>query len=410
MKNKSNRSYSDLSARRIITLVRPKDNRKSFALILDTIDENGNRKQKRLKDERIDSLNKAYKSKSIDYNLASEKFEELRFELAKKYCVLKEVGVVHRSNRFLANELLAKTKQKARKKRKKLKPASMKTLEYELNSIVYMLGDNSLYSLSEDEILDILESHKKENGEQYSIKYINRFIVRINQLLKITGRPIKLLELYEQRDHEVNYISEKQLEPLLVELEKLNRANKDYLEYDKDLVIIGFYTGMRIGEIQGFDFTSKKLSLKNGRYYVERQLVRNDPTKGKERKVGHMAKDQQPQYSLPKWDKKRWVILPRQACEALERWEKWTPADHLASKTESSKRIKKASMVAFKSGLNHISAHGLRHSYAHWLLSKGASISDVSLLLGDSFEVCMKHYVGSSHQEDALTRLQLKIA
>ena len=94
MKKSIKRKYSELSARRRITLVRPTGARKSFALILDSIDENGNRNQKRLRDERITSLNKAYKSKSIDYNLASERFEELRLELAKKYCIHKEAGAV----------------------------------------------------------------------------------------------------------------------------------------------------------------------------------------------------------------------------------------------------------------------------------------------------------------------------
>lgn len=57
----------------------------------------------------------------------------------------------------------------------------------------------------------------------------------------------------------------------------------------------------------------------------------------------------------------------------------------------------------------HIHVHDLRHSHAIYLLSKGASLTLISLQLRNRIEVCQKYYSGFAHTDDTLNLLN-KIA
>ncbi len=162
----------------------------------------------------------------------------------------------------------------------------------------------------------------------------------------------------------------------------------------KDFAITLFATGMRKGE--GLAITVEDI---RGHYLkVDRQQ-----TKGKINSV--IGKRGDPITKPPKRGKKGDVLILPFGRKSVRKWAE--VEDKEKYRYSIYDVIEKACIKAFpKNKKKRIGVHDLRHSHAIYLLSKGASFTQVALNLRNTVEVCQKYYTGFSHIDETLETLK----
>jgi len=113
---------------------------------------------------------------------------------------------------------------------------------------------------------------------------------------------------------------------------------------------------------------------------------------------------------LPKYDKRRKTHIPRHGFAFLKKWIAAKDRDQL-DRQQATKILKKFCKEIFVDPINHISLHGLRHSYAHLMLrhfdgpnGKRFSLDDVADFLGDHPWTAKKFYAGMIPDKIAFER------
>ncbi len=182
----------------------------------------------------------------------------------------------------------------------------------------------------------------------------------LNQLLKFTGRNIKLREAREEIAH-VSYISENELELLLTQIED----EKFRLMHE-----VAFATGLRAGELFGLLPEHIKEDYIEVGSQIDVSRIRRHVKNRKPRKA----------YMLPGYEKK------------IREWAKIPIEERLKFRNRSIARITRtASRKALK---KEITFHALRHSYAIYLVSKGVGLTHVAQFIGDTLKVTERYYSG----------------
>jgi integrase len=215
------------------------------------------------------------------------------------------------------------------------------------------VGHYSLMAAGRDEIQQ--EIDKKFKGNKH-----RSIVSALNQLLKFTGRNIKLRKAREEITH-VSYVNEDELELLLAQIKDENLR----LMHE-----VAFATGLRAGELFGLLPEHIKEDYIEVGSQIDTSRIRRHVKNRKPRKA----------YMIPGYEKK------------IREWSKIPLEDRLKFRKRSIARITRiASRKALK---KEITFHALRHSYAIYLVSKGVGLTHVAQFIGDTLKVTERYYSG----------------
>ncbi len=201
---------------------------------------------------------------------------------------------------------------------------------------------------------------------------IRRATGRLNQVLRFLKRDIRLNKP-KAGIRTIQYLTLEEFEKVLIFLDGPV----------KDLAVVLFATGMRLGEalaLQPDDY-------RNGEINITKQLDKKGVVK------------------LPKAQKTGRSIVLDFGKEALLRW--------VASQKDLTMRyliydrlIAACRAAAPDKKDKWCSPHDLRHSHAIYLLTHGANLSQVSMQLRNRIDVCQMYYTGFAHTEGTLEYLK----
>lgn len=340
-------------------IIKPTGRHKSYRILKQWTGENGKRQSETVSMEPVDAVNLNLMRGQIDVLTAEKNLNSIVKDLRIAAGEFVGQEEFHNDNQKLLDDYFNKVYRR--------RDVIDKDTEYHsLTRAIRSLGNLSLYKATEDQIQDQVDKHFAGNKQR-------RIISKLILLLKFINRPeIKLLKKRPER-RSVNYLTEAELQQVLLHLSPAMRT----------VTKLAFYTGCRTGEC--FALTGHH----NDRVItIGTQIDRS----GNERETKNR--------------RVRTTVIGPKAIPILEAW-----ADERDKfpypRTQISRLFKAACMKAFPGNKNKIlKFHDLRHSYAIDLLNKGATIEEVAASLGDSVGVAQEHYTGFVLTSGATERLK----
>jgi integrase len=334
------------------SIKRPDAKRRTFSVHRKIYRENLPPQQPKLVDERIEAINSQFLAGTLDEQSAWRQIKQVIESIKEK-----EKLPDHLINKQLAsedNEKLFKAlwKRKYEKNRKILrKHTAMNEFKYAINA----LGDCSLFSIEENELIDLC--HQIFLDHQHK-----RYVGRINSLLAQAKRGFKLKTKKPEKTR-IRYVTWDEFIKIRSNIEDVNLRN---------LYTTLFVTGVRLGE--AFTIDPDKV-LKGRPLPISTQLTESLIVRQRKNKVPYEA------------------IILEFGFEAVRQWA------NLDFKIKQSYRkrcqhplIKIARKLFPNEPLKQISPHDLRHSYCMHLLGQGVNITQVSKLIGDTVRTVESHY------------------
>jgi integrase len=343
-------------------LKKPGKGRASYSVLRDEVKPDGRRAQSIVRDERIDAVNIAFKNQTQSPAICEMQLQQ----------VIESLYVPHR---------LAKA-QFTEENRKLLERyweteyadrtlADTDSAKNDLLRAIAAVGTLSLVSASKDQLQKEVDKKFKGNKQR-------RRVSRLNQLLKFAGRPIRLRRDKKEK-RRVKYLSPE-------EFERVIRYISDPVE--QMVVTVCYSVGCRIGEAFGLTTADYKSNVVHVDKQMKRDLQITDRKRGGEcdsvpNPIGVVRLKEWLKFKDRETYRNRdWPEIVRTACQK-------------AFPDDSSKWI---------------TTHGLRHSYAIWLLSKGVSLSLVAQSLGDSMAVVEEHYTGFVLTPESIEMIKSQLA
>ncbi|MBF0440826.1 MAG: tyrosine-type recombinase/integrase [Oligoflexales bacterium] len=207
---------------------------------------------------------------------------------------------------------------------------------------------------------------------------LKRRIIWINSILSWLGRP-KIENIQKQKRAVVTYLNETEFKQLCLTIDNREIRN---------ICVIAFYTGLRLGEIFGLN----QKSIKEDRLQIDSQMY-----------------DKRRNYKIDttKTDSERDVIFPDMARDIVQ----WFIDLPLSEKKrlrdiQYCKLVKKKCNKIWPSDPEkNCNFHSLRHSNAIWLLQKKATLHEVAQHLGNLIEVTERYYSGFVLRKESVERL-----
>ncbi len=333
--------------------------RSTFALVRDIKYPDGRRETNTIIDERIVSINKAFKQ-GTSFNDCLLKMEKLRESFYNEQKKTQGKAVFNSKNRALVGEYLEKIYSI-----RKIKESSFNSMRHDLINAISCLEDKSIYVATQAEIQKCIDKAFKGNIQR-------RKITRLNQLLKFIGRDDVLLSKNPKRKEDVRFLELNELEILFKVLERENRPL--YLATK-----IASLAGLRLSEIYGL----KKRSIKaDNMLFIDKQI---------QNIKGEYVED------MPKGYKVRHAYVIGELKDDLLEWITLSNDEKESIRTGSktAKLIKSACNKIWPNDQSkHLTFHDLRHCYAIHLVSKGVTTDNVSKFMGNSPIVCIENYQG----------------
>tara|TARA_Y100000296_G_C5180060_1_gene263713 strand:- start:32944 stop:34074 length:1131 start_codon:yes stop_codon:yes gene_type:complete len=348
-----------------ITIIRPNKSRKTFGLRLESVDCNGHKKtdSKVFKDdETLKSVNHAFKNGIYDYNHANHLVEKLKKQLEPRFCQkISESGEtleINKANTRLFNKYWSDVYLD-----RDVKARTTKQAKKQFERILKLYGSTSLTGATKHEIRRVWEEFDCPHQGKV------RLSTRLNALLNYAERGFTIKMKKRDRlfvDYKT-YVEEQDL-IILVAMAGKNE--------DKLALRIGFYLGLRNGEI--FGLQKKDFEKKTRRLKVRRQLVAGE---------GY--------YDECKADSARDIPVPKHLVSTLEEWLNIPIEKKKLNDKKFGRRLKDLSRRCFPDDeLKQISPHGLRRSFAKHYYGKGVDISGLAMLMGDKEETVRNNYLG----------------
>lgn len=325
---------------------KPGAGRARFSVLKDTLKPDGRRIQEIVRDERIDAVNRAYKAKMRDRATCELEVQQVIESLYKPFRTA--------APQFTeANRKLLDAYWDAEYTNREL--ADVESARNDLKRAIEAVGTLSLLSATQKELQEQIRLRHRGNKQR-------RIVARLNQLLKFAKRPFKLHKDKKEK-RKVKYLNP----------DEFKRVLGHVLEPEIQTVLtVCFAIGCRVGEA----FALTPDDIRGDVVHIDKQLRRDLTTTGRKR-GGECYVLPDPQW-LPVLT--TWAAVQDKARIRNLSWPKI---------------VRAACMKAFPSEPSKwISTHGLRHSYAVWLVSKGISLSLVAQSLGDSITVVEEHYSG----------------
>lgn len=333
----------------------PKHGRATFSIYEDILKPDGSRECRTIQDERLKAINESYRQKIQDLATCTIQIKEIIKDLYKRDARCKPQIVHNSENHKVLNDYWEKV-------------YSFRSLENEastrreLTRAIDTLGPLSVYSASRDQIQSAIDNAVSGNAQR-------RMVSRMVQILKFIGRTDVRLRMARPVFVKVRHVTESEFQLLAQHIEDPNL---------RILAKVCFYSGVRIGE--AFAFNSKCL-MPDGQdtVRVSAQVDRSGSLK-----------------PTTKTRKPRLAFLIPGGLDAFNEWVQLPASEKKKiNRLAVSKQIKVACEKAFPGDIDkQITFHGLRHSYAIHLLSRGISMSLVAQSLGNSLSVCQHYYVG----------------
>lgn len=350
-------------------LKRPKGKRKSFAFT--RVEYKDNKKvQFVYNSPELDSINSRLRSKEIALDTANSLAITLKNKLNDSND--NSTTLINKDNEKLVKKTLEEASTKS------IKKLSLYNTKVDYDRILKLLNNHSIYSITKVELKEIIETC------DYSLNVKNKLICRVNLLLKQVGRNFMLSKIKNNEHEDISYINEQELKSLIAHI--LNSETNDR-QFIADGITILFYTGAREGEL----FSLEERHYNGEVHHISHQRQRDNSK------------------SLPKNNRKRDIGIPKAAQESLSRWFNYPKELKEYYRMNLSRATKRFAMETFKDRSKHISNHDLRHSFAIWSLKQGASLTEISQVLGNSLPVCVKHYTGFSMKNEQIANLMKKL-
>ena len=350
-------------SKELIQLKKPGYHRKSFAIM-----KKADGKWKVFKSALTERLNSRYHSGELSYDSALEEFQRVITDLYE-HRDRERQSALNTNTRLMEEYFAYKYLRKSRKRR--LAESTIPGALHDLRRAVISLGQLDLSVAPIDKMQEQVDQYfeDRETNTPHS-----KAVCRINALLRYSGRPNHdRLETLPETFDEVKNITKEEFDLICNEL----------VGYDHSLAMIAYHSGLRIGEI--FALQKNRIRrIQNGIVLnVDKQMYRDFS------------------YGLPKRRKIRRAFAGEACLEALNHWLEVPEEKRISLRNRKFSEIigdscKKANTF------HKISFKDLRHCYAINLLNRGATISQVAQNLGNSEQVCRKHYVGYVMTNDGI--------
>lgn len=346
--------------------------RASFGIVRDEVKKDGKRDQPAVYDERINAINRAYKAgKCFEECLVL--IQEVQKDLYKAESQ-KSPTVVHNQDNLKILDDYFKLRYSHRRN---VREGSKKSMYYDLLRAVEALGALSLYSASEKQLQDAINRRFSGNKQR-------RAVMRLRQILKFINRHDVQLQLDFEDDRLVPFLGIDEV--------------RELLEHIKDdrvltcLVAIGAFAGLRLGEIYALEPHKLKGT---DRLFVDRQLLPD----GSSRK--------------PKHNRVRDAYIIAEGAKYIEEWLD-LPEQMKSEYRRGNNRIPKAVRRACKrlwpkDPRKHLNFHDTRHCYGVHLVSHSISTDILAKFMGNSPEVCRKHYQGFIASDAAFDAVRFRL-
>jgi integrase/recombinase XerD len=245
----------------------------------------------------------------------------------------------------------------------RLSENTLASYKRDLNKVATRLETAGMYFMDTDDstLADaIFHEHEKPSSQSRALSACRRLYQYLIEYQYIQQNPIEFLKAPKKSQHLPSYISEDQVEALLMAPDQSNHHGlRDYA-----LLEVMYATGMRVSEA---------VHIRINEIDLQRGIVA----------------------TIGKGNKQRLVPLGEQACQAVvDYFNQSRPVylNHLAcdylfvSQKKGGMTRQLAWMIvkryAKDVGINNISPHSLRHAFATHLVNHGADLRVVQMLLG----------------------------
>ena len=342
-------------------------NARRFSILRKVINADGTFVYQRIQIPELEKLNLAFLAGVHDYAYAEARATEIR-----KHCYQENRSPLRSVAHCPENlKLVDRYFKEAYGNRDLVDPES----EYNaLNRAVRCLGSVPLLTSSEKKIQDAVDLATKGDPNRY-----RRVSQKLNQIGKHFGTNIKLRKKREAYT-----------EPAFLSMEQFKDVEQKLVtDWFRILCWIGFTTGCRVGEIFALrpeDFNEKLRIL-----VIRRQMDTEGRFRDtKNRKIRRLPVIKDGTAWLARWfdvDVEERKRLRLQYSTKFSLWLK-----------QCCHRAKIGKEVRF---------HDLRHSYAKFLIDRGASVDLVADCIGDDVRVAKKHYIGWLLSDSSMERLSL---
>ncbi len=340
-------------------IVPPRGNHKSFRIMSQL-----QNKYQQVRSERLDSINKMYRSGTIDAQVALTQVEQIVTELRAEQGGKTEAyldGNVDIFERYFREEYETRD----------ILPRSLKAARASFRRALALLGNDPISTVSEKEV------QKRIYALPY--KKRNHVVLALNALFKFAGRQVNFSVGENKAVAErVRHLTLGEFQKVLPHIENpLVRA----------LAGAAFATGCRVGELFSlaqYNETTRVITVRSqfDQYREER------PTKTRTIRTAVVVA-QLDSYV------KEWLAIPVEARLTI-RNVRLSAYMRAACQKEFPTRVDK-----------HCHFYDLRHSYAIHFLGLGVSLDLIATALGNSPDVCRKHYTGYILSDGGTTLMNL---
>lgn len=305
-----------------------------------------------LRDERIDSINKLYKSGVQDAQVCERQLREIIQEYAgtppKEHYLQANLDIFDRFWTKYCEDSTAKA-------------VSLESRKNAFKRALSKLGAHDLANSPKAIFKAIVDAVPAEQSWVYAGCY--------NSLLKYIGRT----------DVKIKGQKRPKPKPAHLSLEQFIQVASHLPDRWKALCWVAFGTGARFGELFAMEqLDTSSVRIRQQWTYDKGVLTKDAETKNRVvRDVGVISEARS---WVPKWlatseEEKEWLRKSFDAAAVMR-------------------------AACRKAGLTEITFHDLRHSYAIHCLEKGREITDVAAMLGDEVATTQRYYTGygASHK------------
>lgn len=321
----------------------PKGAHKSFRIMCR---ENG--KHSQVKDPRLASINALYKAGTIDAENALRQVEDL----VKR---LRDSERPDRTEYLDSNLDIFDRYWKEEYEGRDILPTSRQTAKSSFKRALALLGQLDLATASEKDVQKRIFAlpHKRRM----------HVVLALNALFKFVGRGHHFEIGKNLRIERVRHLSLKEFQQVLPKIHTLVRT----------MAAAAFATGCRVGELFALSHYSEITRQVTIFSQIDRKSAERRPKTGQ-----------------------RTAVIVKELEKELKAWLAMPMEDRLALRNvRLADYLQRACKEVFPSRPDkHCHFYDLRHSYAIHFLSLGASVSLVAQALGNSEDVCRRHYTG----------------
>lgn len=317
---------------------------------------------KTIKHATLTSINQAFLAKQVNRAQARASVAELVEQLYLEKKAFR--AIVHNTANLQILEKYLEWRYPPNVRRKL---ADFDTARYECVRAVEAVGLISLLSASTAQIQDAVDNCSVGDPNKQ-----RRIISKLNAILAF-ARPQERIRLSKdaEENKQPKYVTVEEFEKQLLPVMKAILPEHIVLAAE-----VCFYTGARIGEASAF--TPADLRESRFEVFIAKQVTKENVKKNK-----------------TKNKKNRICLIFPEGIKAFKKWVEVKGKMTTSDRSRLAEHMRAACEKAFPGiAEKQLKFHDLRHSYAIRLLDKGLTTDYVAKQIGDSAQVCEKHYIG----------------